>query len=861
MKFTDITHLDDVEEDERNFKLLKKGKINRYRLKKRYIHKSGKIVWGDLFVALNPEELYNPEFSVLGMVTDITELREKGVRLKQRNENFKAMFVNNPQPMGIYSLHTFEILMVNTAFCRLFGYGREELLTLRITDLIGEEESNFKKFLEEHTADLIDGSTWDITTKWGERRMAETHSHRIIYKGIEARHVMFIDITQRKKNEIALLKSRDSIRQAQVIAKMGSYEYDPVADNAEWSKNMFRLLQVDPARTDLSLAFFKTLVHPEDRHQLDLDYEKPLWEGGKKKLEIRMLLPNGDYMWVEDHMEPFFYDNQLAYVRGVIIDITERKEKEQELLTFSNAVAQSPVLIVITNSQGIIVFVNDWFTKITGYQRDEVLGRNCRVLVSSQLDDSRDDVIWATVSSGHIWKGELVRAKKSGEIFWEKRSITPLLDEGGKIVNYLIIGEDITQKKKTEMELIDAIEKAEESVRLKSSFLAIVSHELRTQLNPIIGFSHILMEDPEEQMVQELAGLIHKSGEEMLRLIEDLFDLSFAKGHNLSLNNKSVFCVDLYTLARSSMEGRLMMSGKWDHIRPLFTHGSFCPKDALSIDSAKVLQVLSILFNNAVKFTQQGEIEFGMEIFKETRRIRFFVRDTGIGIEPGKASHIFDEFRQANDSASRNFGGLGVGLAISKYLVNILEGTLSVDSVPGSGSTFTLEMPVDFIEKQNKRLSRSRLAEDEFSNFNGKTILVVDDNPFVHEGIKRLLQAFDVTLIAAQNGYEAIQRVEEQVPDFILMDILMPEMGGIETTLRIRSLHPKVPIFALLAYFMPKDREKALEAGCDGVINKPVRRDILFNLLKKYLGEEKSKEVKEVKRVKEMEKDERLEKD
>jgi PAS domain S-box-containing protein len=962
-KFSDITHPDDLEKDITEFHKMLRREIDEYRLQRRYIQKSGKIVWGDLFVSLIPDELRDTHFSILASIVDITEVKHKEAALKKEKSNFKALFMNNPQAMLIYSIETLDVLEINEAVSRMYGYSRDEFLKLKISDFLYNEEMDLlNQYLAEDPLKTLESKQWTIRTKSGKRLIVEGTSHQINYKGINARHALIIDITarkeneiallenrefnrfaqriakmgsweydlltqkskfstnlyrmlqynpeeitpsfellrnrvhqddlemldsdynrifieqtakdlelrlllpdgqiiwiqstiepvfeqdrlvklrgiclditERKTNEIALLRNRDSIRQAQVIAKMGSWEYDPIHDKGFWSKNLYHLLKVDPAHSDLSFDFFKSLVHPDDLHYFDECMYKVIQPGENKVLEIRLLLPDQEYIWVECHVDLDFENDQIVNIRGVIIDITEKKKKEIELLKLSKAIEQSPVSIIITDTKGNIEYVNPKFTESTGYAWHEVIEKNPRILKSHQIDDLIYADLWTTISSGKVWKGELINKTKTGDCYWERESISPLFDEKGEIINYVSVGEDITLQKKNETELIEAKEKAEEGSRLKSSFLAIISHELRTPLNPIIGFSSILMENSSDEMVIEFAGMIHKSGNDMLYLLEDLFDLSFSKGQHVQCNNKPVLYIDLYSIAFASLEELIINSGKSDQIEIVTTDYAQCLNYELEIDQAKVLHVLSILFKNAVKFIKNGEIEFGTEINKDIKTIKLFVRDTGIGIEEEKIKIIFNRFRQANDSTTRTYGGLGIGLTIARQLVNIMGGTIDVQSQVGIGSEFSFTIPVNINLKEDIENSNNLIHEDDLSVLNGKTILIVDDNLFVHEIIKIQLRKFDIKLLPAANGLEAIWIVKNQVPDFILMDLVMPVMDGFEAIAYIRALHPKLPISALTAHSLPKDRQRALEVGCDEIITKPVHRDILLHILKKHL--------------------------
>ena len=736
------------------------------------------------------------------------------------------------------------ILYANTAFCTFTGYSCIELKSKAFSEITHPEDIE-KDVLEFERMLKGEVNEYRLQTRyikksgqivWGDLFVSLIPgdlygSHFSIFASV-------IDITERKMFEIAILKNRDSIRQAQVIAKMGSWEYDPIHDLGFWSKNLFQVLKVDPTHTDLSFEFFKSLVHPDDLHCFD-DYNDRLFRLREKiVMEIRILLPDNGCIWVENHVEPVYENDQLVNIRGVIIDVTERKKNENELLILSKAIEQSPVSIIVTDAEGNIEYINPKFIETSGYEKNEVIGKNPRILKSHKMNDQLYVDLWATISSGKNWKGELVNKNKSGDFFWENKSISPIIDEMGNIIYYISIGEDITIKKKTEEELLKYKGKEEESSRLKSTFLAIISHELRTPLNPIIGFSSILKESSTDETVVEFATLINNSGNEMLKLIEDLFDLSFNKGQNIKCNYKPVLYIDLYSIALAYLEEIIINSGKSDQIEIISTNYTKSINYVIEVDQAKILQVLSILFKNAVKFIHHGEIEFGSEISKDINTIRLFVRDNGIGIEEEKIKIIFNLFRQANESFSRPYDGLGIGLTIAKQLVNIMGGTIEVESKVGQGSIFSFTIPVSIHLKEDIGSSKNLILEDDLSVFNGKTILIVDDNLFVHEIIKIQLRKFDIKFLTASNGLEAVRIVKNQVPDFILMDLVMPVMDGFEAITYIRALHPKLPISALTAHSLPKDRQRALAVGCDEIITKPVHRDILLHILKKHFAKQ-----------------------
>lgn len=891
--FTEITFPADIDVDCQQFQMIMNGEIDQYRLQKRYIHKTGKIIWGDLFVSSVTTDHTGPK-PILATVVDITQFKENEVSLHNEKINFKKMFTESPLAMAIYLIDNLCIVEVNDAASRLYGYSKDELLKMRISDLLSDEnEVIFQAIRDDNDLLTSDMLELVVQTKSGKKIIVESNSHACQYGGKNARHIMVTDITERRKAEIALAEKERSVSHAQEIAKMGSWDYDVLNNVTRWSPNLYKLFQVDSESTSPSFDFFMSKVHPDDHSVIAEAYDRLLIEKKQVEIEHRILLPDNKTLWIQNSIEPFFESGRLIGLRGVNVDVTERKKYE---LLIQHRMEFESVFNTISSN-----FINSKISE-TGCLIDQTLMRIGLFLGVDRTYLFRFDPDTQTMSNTNEWCGEGVLPQKDKfqklplamfpwwieqlnqgkilnfsdvtEFSGEAKSEIAILD-AHNIVSILVIPmfyeqelkgflgfESVSSKKQwddhdthilrsisdmisieivrweREHELIAAKERAEESARLKSAFLATISHELRTPLNPIIGFSELLIQDADNKNIIELATIINDSGNELLNLLEDLFDLSFAMGDLVRCNLKQTNCLDLYCIARASLEEILIRSGKSDQIQLQFSDCCLNISCQLLLDEAKVLQVLSILFKNAVKFTREGQIEFGIEI-ERNKSLKFIVRDTGVGFEKDKNDIIFDYFRQIDNSNSRPFGGLGIGLSIAKRLVDIMDGTIGVESKPGIGSTFTVSVPLSAQTNENVLFSQNNLVyDDDFSFLSGKTILVVDDNRFVHEIINLHLQLFNVNILSAESGSEAIEIVKQQTPDFIFMDLVMPGMSGFETTLYIRAMYPKIPISAITAHSLPKDRQKAFLAGCDEIITKPIYRNILLHMLKRYLKKE-----------------------
>jgi PAS domain S-box-containing protein len=344
--------------------------------------------------------------------------------------------------------------------------------------------------------------------------------------------------------------------------------------------------------------------------------------------------------------------------------------------------------MVITDVSVAIEYVNYNFTKNTGYTKEEALGKNPRVLKSGMHDASFYDEMWKTLLSGQPWIGEILNRKKNGELYWENAIISPILNTNGEITHFLAAKEDITEKKKLYSDLIKEKERAEESDRLKSAFLANMSHEIRTPLNSIIGFSELLTDpDFEEEQKNEFIQLIITNGNNLLTIISDIMDISKLESGELKIHKKQINAQKFVSKVKSQfaiqVESRKLEFSVLDDV--IDSDFEFVA------DSDRLMQVFNNLISNALKFTAIGSIEIGYQM--NERMLEFYVRDTGIGIPAEYHDKIFDRFRQVEAADTRKYGGNGLGLAITKNLVELMGGNIWLESEVGKGSTFYFSLP------------------------------------------------------------------------------------------------------------------------------------------------------------------------
>ncbi|MFO7888963.1 MAG: ATP-binding protein, partial [bacterium] len=390
-------------------------------------------------------------------------------------------------------------------------------------------------------------------------------------------------------------------------------------------------------------------------------------------------------------------------------------------------------------------------------------------------------------------------------------------------------------RRESEQELIRAKEKAEESDRLKSAFLANMSHEIRTPMNGIIGFSQILQESeyPKEQQ-KKFLNIIHSGTQHLLNIINDLVDVSKIEANQLTLNFQNFYLNDLMQEIYSVFSNELENSEK-DHIQLKLHLELNYEESYIESDFNRFRQVMDNLLKNAIKYTEEGTIEFGYEHWNEGF-ILFYVKDSGVGIPKEQQKHIFERFRQVDDSITRNYEGTGLGLTISKNLVELLGGEMWLQSKEGEGSVFYFTFPYENIS--SKQSGKEKEAEQGISNKKEKTLLLIEDDPASREYMKTLLEPKGMNLISCETGSEGYKAfINHPEIDLILMDIKLPDANGLEVARKIRSSSKKkeVPIIAQSAYAMNEDIQKSMDAGCNGYISKPFDSKELLEKIGKFI--------------------------
>ena len=374
-------------------------------------------------------------------------------------------------------------------------------------------------------------------------------------------------------------------------------------------------------------------------------------------------------------------------------DITVRKKAETSLRKLTRAIEQAPVSVVVTDTEGFIEYVNPHFTAATGYSADEVVGRNSSLFKSGYTSREAYQSMWRTIAAGEVWQGEFHNKRKDGRLIWERTSIAPVRDDKGTVTHYVAVKEDITERKRAEVELLAAKERAEAASIAKSQFMSTISHELRTPLNAIIGFSEVMRDAAfgplGDQRYQRFAGSINEAGAHLLKLINDIIDLANAEAGHFEIAETIVDPrVEVLAAAQAITEAATAA-----HLALILDVPEHLP--LLYADERAIRQIAGNLLENAVKFTPAGGRITVQAALEDSGLFKITVADTGVGIPPDKLAVVLQPFSQLDGSLSRRHEGTGLGLPLARTMAEMHGGHLEIESTVGVGTVVTMRFPRD----------------------------------------------------------------------------------------------------------------------------------------------------------------------
>lgn len=517
--------------------------------------------------------------------------------------------------------------------------------------------------------------------------------------------------------------------------------------------------------------------------------------------------------------------------------MTEQKKIQDQLKFQARLLEVVEHAVIVTETDGRVIYWNPFAEKLYGYTAKEAIGKTTIELISDEKTKEYGEQTMQRLKEGENRANEFLARCKNGEYKTIHVSANPIYDEKGNVTHLIGISYDITQKKQAEenlkkmnQELLEAKEKAEESDRLKTEFLQNLSHEIRTPMNGILGFSSFLSEpNLEEEKRKYYSTMVRNCGQQLLKIIDDILDIS-------RLQTKQITHTQIEFSLNDLLEELFLdfnPKAKENKISLFLKKGLSDRESMILSDKISLTKILQNLVENAIRFTSEGFVEFGYT--QKDNLLELYVKDSGIGISSERHESIFTRFSQGQTDISNKTGGLGLGLSIVKEFVDILNGNIKLVSDKEKGATFFITIPfipanrtygknTDVTILENKLEYSILVAEDEEINF-----FIIET--FLQKIIKCKFELLHVT-----DGRQAVEICQNNPNiSLVFMDIKMPIMDGYSATLKIKEIHPNLPVVAQTAYSREEDKKRALSSGCDDFLSKPLNEEKLTEIIEKYL--------------------------
>jgi PAS domain S-box-containing protein len=650
--------------------------------------------------------------------------------------------------------------------------------------------------------------------------------------------------------------ARDQLAQAMAAMSEGFALFDRDDRLVMWNN---RYVETNPAIHDLlqpglrfedllraALARGQIAVPPDDVEAWVADRMAQRRRPGAK---VERALANGTWVLIQERT------TADGGVVSIGTDITELKRREGELrelvernAQLAAAIEAASVGVVVTDARkedNPITFVNSGFTRITGYTTQEVLGRNPRFLRGPDANSESSQHLRAAIREARAITIEIRNYRKDGSAWWNEITMSPIRDAGGTVIGFVGIQNDVTARKLAAARLLEAKNEADRASRAKSEFVATISHEIRTPLNGVLGTISLLLETQLTDIQRHYAETARESGTILLSLLNDVLDFSKMEAGRLDLDMVDFRVRDTLRPIIDVMRPRALAKGvdldlEIDHDVPVALRG----------DPGRLGQIILNLVGNAVKFTERGAVR--VDIYVEDSSgpatwLCFEVKDTGVGISAQDQERLFSSFTQVDASRARRAGGTGLGLAICKKLTELMGGAITLESTPGVGSVFRVRLP--FRPADTTPLPQAALqTEEQAATQRTGHILVVDDSPTNLLVAKGFLTNAGYQVTTVSSGADAIRAVKQTEFDAVLMDVSMPEIDGIAATWQIRASNGhcnSLPIIAMTAHALDRDRIACLQAGMNDYLRKPVNKAALLETVERWIksaGEKKEED-------------------
>jgi len=842
-------HPDDKEIVEQNDIKYRRGEIDNHTLEYRMIHKDGTIRWiMDRGVVVGKTKEGKP-LKIIGTHTDITRQKAIEKELEQRVQQFNSLSENIPGVIYEYVFRkdgTEGLKYVSDSVEKVFGLTIEQFKEFstyihpddldKIILKNKESKENLRSFTDE--ARLVVPGKGIIWHSISSSYSYTAENGDIIFTGF------MMDITERKTVEQKIEEQKRFYEQilnnipADIAVFDNSHHYlflNPMAikDDA------LRAWMIGKKDEDYFIKRNKPLSIAAERRKT---FNAVVENRELKSWEEELVQPDGSSKFILRNMYPVQgNDGSVDLVIGYGIDISVIKNIQRQIQEsekkYRDVIDNSLALIVTHDMEGKFISVNPMMNRVYGYEAEEMIGHPL-----TNFLPEKDRLLFETEYLDKIrvqknFSGIFKVVHKNGNIVYTLFN-NFLKEEPGKEPYVIGFAVDITERIKAEKELKRAKKITEELAQSKQNFLANMSHEIRTPMNAIMGMAGQLGKTNLNKDQLFYLDTIRSASDNLLVIINDILDLSKIEAGKLSLENIGFSPREIVERAMQVMKHKAKEKGL------AFT--SDCSHSTLSPvllgDPFRLSQVLLNLISNAIKFTDKGSVDVSCTVLESSetqQKIKFIVKDTGIGMDKAFAEKLFQKFSQEDESVTRKYGGTGLGMSICKELVKMMGGSIYVKSEKGKGTAVIFE--ITFHKGSLLNLPQKSTVKTDTHIISGKKILIADDNQINRMVAAAMLKSYDPVLIQAADGAEALEKIKEHQPDIVLMDVQMPELDGIEATKIIRNtISPTLPVIALTALAIKGDEQKCRDAGMSDYLSKPFEEAQLVNMVSKWLDEQEA---------------------